>query len=74
MEKDFKEMSMNAKLNDKAVLQLEKGKGHIDKELGMATPFMALKGSLDSTVKQEFPSLSKLQELSKSVKTSQLHP
>ena len=66
-----KTMSMNAKLTEKNIKALEAGGGALDEDLGMCTPGSVV-AKAGTDIKEEFPSLEPLKELSKSSKTAQL--
>ena len=63
-----KQASMSAKLTEKNLLQLQ-ANSKMDSALGFATPSMAITDD-EEKVKQEMPSLQKLQDLVKCEQTS----
>ena len=63
----MKTYSMHAKLNDKNIEQLS-GSAAVDTDFGMATP-CALESSPSAAVKVESPSVQKLKEMNKAVKS-----
>ena len=66
-----KGMDMDAKLSEKNLFMMEEGKGNVDKDLGMITPGSMVSGAA-SDIKQEVPSLEKLQNVVKETQKSQL--
>ena len=65
-----KEYIQKAKLTEKNLLMLEKGK--VDGSLGMATPSSFIEAEADKPIKEEVPSLEALKEHYKGNKMSQL--
>ena len=69
-ESRMKEYSQKAKLTDKNIQMLEKGK--VDGNLGMATPSSLMEAEATKPIKEEVPSLEILKEQHKGNKMPQL--
>ena len=65
-------MELEAKLNEKNLLMMDEGKGTVDNDFGMVTPGSMVSSAAEADVKQEVPSLEKLQQVVKDTQKSQL--